>query len=335
MGTITLQDRAIRGVFRYESGHLRDGTHERHVDADHCLVFVASLHASNRRLSCKFTFHDGLGYVWTVVLPYLTSSDTATSRPVTLSIFHSCLQTLTSTCTRAVWCADESTRRAADVELRKDGNIFRVYQSNAPRMDSGRSNWLAVPLAHRGPLCLAHCRQPHAPPPGHNCRGRHHRPRMQVRTGAARVANCGCAAARWGHWREPCIWGDVDNTRTVDGNSVPAWDGPECHAGRLGWVRRARHPQQQYPLRYSSIVSSLAKKATPMPILRGSDELGGRCTKRTGRVICQWRVEASTCHWRQTANTGGGRGGVTRCGQGHAWAASADISGYWDSWWYP
>jgi len=65
---------------------------------------------------------------------------------------------------------------------------------------------------------------------------------MRVRTGAARVTHCGCAAVWWGHWREPRIWGDVDNARTVDGNGVPAWDGAECRAGRLGWVRRARHP---------------------------------------------------------------------------------------------
>jgi len=29
---------------------------------------------------------------------------------------------------------------------------------------------------------------------------------------------------------------------------------------------------------------------------------------------------------RQAVNTGGGRGGVTRCGRGHAWVAGADIS---------
>jgi len=37
-------------------------------------------------------------------------------------------------------------------------------------------------------------------------------------------------------------------------------------------------PQQQYPPRYSSTISSSAK-ATPMPIPRGSGEPGGRCTK--------------------------------------------------------
>lgn len=65
---------------------------------------------------------------------------------------------------------------------------------------------------------------------------------MGVRTGATRVADCGCAAARRGHRRELRIWGDVDDARTVDGNGVPVWDGAECRAGRLGWVRRANHP---------------------------------------------------------------------------------------------
>jgi len=63
-------------------------------------------------------------------------------------------------------------------------------------------------------------------------------------------------------------------------------------------------PQQRYPPRYSFTVSSSAKKSTPMPIPRGSGEPGGRCTQRAGRVICQWRVEASAYHWRQTSNTG-------------------------------
>jgi len=36
--------------------------------------------------SREFTVHDGLGYVCTVALPCLTSSDTATSRSVMLSI---------------------------------------------------------------------------------------------------------------------------------------------------------------------------------------------------------------------------------------------------------
>ena len=205
--------------------------------------------------SREFTFHDGLEYVCTVALPCLTSSDTATSRSVTLSTFHSRLQTLNPTCICAVWYADESTRRAADVERRKDGNIVRVYQSSATRMDSGGSNWLAVPLAHRGLLCSAHRRRPHAPPPGHNCRGHHHRARMGVRMGAARVADCGCAAARWGYWREPRIWGNVYNARTVDGNGVPAWDGAECRAGRLGWVCRARHPTAAVPPRGIPLLS--------------------------------------------------------------------------------
>ena len=65
---------------------------------------------------------------------------------------------------------------------------------------------------------------------------------MGVRTGATRVADCGCAAARRGHRWELRIWGDVGDARTVDGNDVPVWDGAECRAGRLGWVRRADHP---------------------------------------------------------------------------------------------
>jgi len=184
-------------------------------------------------------------------------------------------------------------------------------------------------LSRIADLCSAHRRRPHAPPPGHNCRGRHHRPRMGVRTGAARVADCGCAAARR---RGGAIGGSLvfGATSTMLGQSTgmvyqPGMAQSVALGDSDGSVALAT-PQQQYPPRYSSTVSSSAKKATPLPIPRGSGELGGRCTKRAGRVICQWRVEASACHWRQTVNTGGGRGGVTRCGRGHAWVAGADIS---------
>jgi len=65
---------------------------------------------------------------------------------------------------------------------------------------------------------------------------------MGVRTGAAPVADCGCAAARRAYRREPRIWSDVGDARTVDWNDVPVWDGAERRAGRLGRVRWAHHP---------------------------------------------------------------------------------------------
>ena len=109
-------------------------------------------------------------------------------------------------------------------------NVFRQIELARCTSRASRTSLLGAPQTTTRPA------------PGHNCRGRRYRPRMGVRTGAARVADCGCAAARWGHWRKPRIWGDVDNARTVDGSGVPAWDGAEYHAGQLGWVCRARDP---------------------------------------------------------------------------------------------
>ena len=38
------------------------------------------------------------------------------------------------------------------------------------------------------------------------------------------------------------MWRNVDDARTVDGNSGPVRDGAECRTGPLKWVRHARHP---------------------------------------------------------------------------------------------
>src|SRR6266705_4691298 len=123
--------------------------------------------------------------------------------------------------------------------------VVRVVQSSAASgMDSNRSNWLAVPLAHRGPPFPVHCRRPHVPPRGDDC---HWAPptqtgsgRMDVRCRSRRLQLCGVPSAvrRWGHQWEPRIWCDIDDARTVDGTSVPVWDGSECRAGRLGYVCR-------------------------------------------------------------------------------------------------
>ena len=213
-----------------------------------------------------------------VALPCLTSSDTATSRSNYLSISRSRLPTLICTCTCAVWCADEGIGRAAAVRRRKDGKVGRVVQRSAPRMDSNRSNHLPIPLTH--------CRQPHACPRphlplGHNCRGPYHRPRTGVRTGAAFIPDCGCAAARRNHRREPRSWGDVVDARTVYGNGVPVWDCAKC---------RARHPAAAaFPAVFLCRIFAGEENGADSDSnweWRARGGPGGRCKKRTGRVVC-------------------------------------------------
>ena len=181
-------------------------------------------------------------------------------------------------------------------------------------MDSSRSNWLAVPLAHRGPLCSAHRRRPHAPPPDITVAGvttdrecEYERAPHESHTVAVR--RCGGAIGG------SLVFGATSTTLGQSTGTVyqPGMAQSVALGDSDGSAALAT-PQQRYPPRFSFTVSSSAKKATPMPIPRGSGELGGRCTKRAGRVICQWRVEASACHWRQAVNTGGGRG-VTRRGR--------------------
>lgn len=156
-GIATLQDsaHAIRRAFCYENGYLRDGTGERRVDAVH-LGFAASMCASSRRpfpqVYLEFTIHvDGLGYV--CIFAVLTSSDKTTSTFVTLSIFHPCLPTLTSTCACTFWRADEGIGHTTD-RMSKDGEMkSRPCRSKKrTRMDSNRSRRLAVPRASRTSL---------------------------------------------------------------------------------------------------------------------------------------------------------------------------------------
>ena len=183
-------------------------------------------------------------------------------------------------------------------------------------MDSGRSDWLAVPLAHRGPFCSAHRRRPPPPPPDITVAGATTDREWEYER-APQESQTVAVQRRGGAIGWSLVFGATSTILMLGQSTGTVYQPGMAQSVALGHSDGSvalATPQQQYPPRYSSIVSSSAK-ATPMPIPRGSGELGGRCTKRAGRVICQWRVEASTCHWRQTVNTGGGRG-VTRCGRG-------------------
>ena len=176
-------------------------------------------------------------------LPCLACNNTATSRSVMLSIFHPRLSTLTC----SVHAQFGAPTQESDARLMSiDGKTEKSFVS----FKAAHPEW--IPTDPTGSLYLSHIAdlsarrtagRPHTPLPGHNRRGPHHRPRMGLRTRAAFIADCGCTAARRAHRREPRIWGDVDDARTVDGNGVPVWDG----AGRR--VERLRWPPSRFPPR--------------------------------------------------------------------------------------
>jgi len=173
--------------------------------------------------SRKLTVHDGLGYVCTVALPCLDFQ-----RHGNVKVRHALC--LTSACRFSplrVHAQFGAPTKVPDVRPMSNDRKMEISFVSIKAM---HPEWIPADLT--GLLYLLRIVDLSARP-GHNCHRGHHRPRMGVRTGTTRVADCGCAAARWGHCWEPCICGDVDNAQTVDRNGVPAWDGAEC---------RARHP---------------------------------------------------------------------------------------------
>ena len=117
IATLLGSTHAMRRAFCYESGYLRDSTGGRHVDAVHLLVFAAPMRANNRRPFPQ-VYHPRRRTGVCLYLCRVDSQGTTMSRSVTHTIFHSCLLTLTTTCTCAVWCADEHDW--SDVQGRKD-----------------------------------------------------------------------------------------------------------------------------------------------------------------------------------------------------------------------
>src|ERR1700677_4186447 len=94
-------------------------------------------------------------------------------------------------------------------------------------MDTRRPNRIALPLAHRRPLRAAPRRRPHTTPP--------RAPHEGVRARAARVAERGCAAARWWRWvglRHRCVY----DARTVYVRVPVRHGGAEYRAWRLGRI---------------------------------------------------------------------------------------------------
>jgi len=281
MGTITLQDsaHAIRRAFRFESGRLRDGTRARRVDAVHRLVFPASMRAGNRRIFPRVNRPRRTG-----VCLYSSFAVFDFQRHGNVKVRHALY--LTSACRLShlrVHAQFVAPTKVPDARpMSNDGKMEISFMS----IKAMHPEWIPADLT--GSLYLSRIADLSAWRTADD-----HTPRPPDITVAGATTD-----REWEYERAPhesqtvavrrrggAIGGSLvfGATSTMLGQSTgmvyqPGMAQSVALGDSDGPVALAT-PQQQYPPRYSSTVSSSAKKATPMQIPRGSGELGERCTK--------------------------------------------------------